>query len=95
MTERRTANRMDLEISTRAELVGIENKGGEVSWLITKDVSASGAYLRCENPFPVASKLRLLMDMGRHWVEIMGNVVRVDSQGMGVQFATVQVTDAR
>jgi hypothetical protein len=51
------------------------------------DLSASGAFLDCQNPLPVGTRLALSFMLGEHAVNVTAEVVHLMPQfGMGVHF---------
>lgn len=51
------------------------------------DLSASGAFLDCQNPLPVGTRLALSFMLGDHAVNVAAEVVHLMPQfGMGVRF---------
>jgi hypothetical protein len=89
-TSRRVMSPLDLECST---LTGHQTP---VSARIS-DLSGSGAFLDCQNPVPVGSKLALRFVLNDYLVEVAAEVVHVMPQfGMGVRFTDLaaQTRDA-
>ncbi len=76
---------MVLSIPTKAKLLGPgDSQGYQV--MITRDISERGAFLKTRSPFPLASELKMILDMGKFLVKVLGNVVRVEAEGMAVVF---------
>jgi hypothetical protein len=93
MDERRQAARLALEIPGHAKVCQGENCG-DTCQLITKDVSEKGAYFYCKEPFPLATELKMILKLGKRLGEAIGQVVRVDDQGMAVYFQDAYLTEA-
>lgn len=68
------------------QLLGPEAEEVTVSCKLT-DLSLSACYLKTESPFPVRTRLRLMMKAGEHVLQIEG-IVRImhPSSGMGIEF---------
>ncbi len=79
-SSRRVANPLDLECCTLAgHPIPVEAR--------ISDLSSSGAFLDCQNPVPVGTKLALRFVLGEYLVEVAAEVVHVMPLfGMGVRF---------
>ena len=58
-----------------------------------KDVSMKGLYLLCEQPLPMGTECRVTLLLGAKErpvrIEVSGKVVRVDTDGMGVEITEI------
>src|SRR5262245_46278971 len=83
---------MDRKTTRRAERVTINQEFVSVDEFIHEyvtNVSATGAFIRSKDPLPIGTmvnlKFTIIMD-DLETVEGVGEVVRVDVDGMGVEF---------
>jgi hypothetical protein len=97
VAERRRLERFDLTAPAKV-LVASGISSNTALQLTTKDVSSGGAYLYC--PQPMAEGARVKMDLvlsldklyklvgesGRARIRVRGTVIRVDADGMAIQF---------
>lgn len=92
--ERRRSRRVPFEAVVQYEV-------GEQEFIhLSSDISADGIFIKNFSPPPVGSELslrvRLPADLGRHELELLGRVVRIEGgpgeppQGMGVAFSGVR-----
>lgn len=92
--ERRRSRRVPFEAVVQYEV-------GEQEFIhLSSDISADGIFIKNFSPPPVGSELslrvRLPDDLGRHELELLGRVVRIEGgageppQGMGVAFTAVR-----
>jgi hypothetical protein len=92
--ERRRSRRIPFEAVVQYEV-------GEQEFIhLSSDISADGIFIKNFSPPPVGSELslrvRLPDDLGRHELELLGRVVRIEGgageppQGMGVAFTGVR-----
>ena len=103
--ERRRLERFDLEAPTKIEVqIGAGRR--DVLSLMTRDISSRGAYVNTRQPLEegVSVKLELLLSVemlqrfvgarGKARVRVKGKVVRVDENGMAIQFDRKYVISA-
>jgi hypothetical protein len=90
-SERRRAPRMEMRIPAHISMSALKERPAKPRKMITRDVSQLGAFFECKEPFPLAAEIKMILDLGKHVVEAMGKVVRVDSLGMAVAFSQAQV----
>jgi DNA-binding response OmpR family regulator len=67
------------------QLLGPEADEVTVSCKLT-DLSLNACYLQTESPFPVRTRLRLMMKVGEHGLQIEGIVRVMHPFGMGIEF---------
>lgn len=91
--ERRRAVRRELSIPCQTTAVGFD--GQEMNQMFTRDVSQTGAFLKTDRPFPLASEIRMILDLGKIIVKAIGEVVRVEAEGMAVAFMRTEVVPVR
>ena len=96
MVNRRKLERFDLQLQT---LVSAYRKGcaPETMNLLTTNISSNGAFLRTNQFLPIGTKVRLDLVLSldelkkvkgkRTLIEVSGEVIRNESQGMAVRFA--------
>lgn len=87
---RRQSTRIALSIPTKAKLKDQGDNQGYKS-MVTRDISNRGAFFKTDSPFPLASELKVVLDMGKMLVKAVGNVVRVEAEGMAVAFTWTDV----
>ena len=87
-SERRQTFRQDMRIVCQAF---IDEASGESCEMVTRDVSHTGAFFETGHSVDVSSKIKVMMDLGKHLVEIVGEVVRVEAEGFAVAFFQTQV----
>lgn len=93
-SDRRNTTRISLSIPSKAKLNGHADKI-DYQEMVTRDISNRGAFFETASPFPLASELRLILDMGKLLVRAIGSVVRVDTEGMAVAFIRTEVAAVR
>lgn len=81
--EKRRAERFDLVFPVRLQSSGIENLD-----LFTRDISSKGAFVRTAAPLDAGVKVELSVAFptGEMYFNVVGKIVRVDKDGMAVQF---------
>ena len=91
---RRQSTRIVLSIPVKAKLQGPAGNQ-EFQSVVTRDISNRGAFFITRSPFPLASQLQMILDMGKMLVKAVGSVVRVDADGMAVAFTNADVAVVR
>lgn len=86
---------MEMSIPTKAKMS--DSPGDEEGYteMVTKDISNRGAFFKTRQPFPIASEIRLILDLGKLLVRAVGNVVRVEADGIAVAFTRTEVAAVR
>ena len=99
MEERRKLERFELVAPARV-VVELESGKKKEFDLTTKDVSSDGAYLLSSQPLPEGAsvKMEFLLSLdalrklagekGRAKIRVKGKVIRVDSNGAAIRFAS-------
>lgn len=95
MKERRKLDRFDLRVPAKIEAVGEDHHQQEVPWLLTKNISAEGAFFDTTNPLPKGTQVEIdlvlerrvrdLPDIQSH-IKLSGAVLRSESTGMAILF---------
>ncbi len=87
-TDRRNLSRFNLRLRSILKLVDEREEGRE---LFTRDVSSNGAFFLTPNPPPVDTTLSMVLylpvglsAMGK--IGVIGKVIRIEEQGMAVEF---------
>ena len=83
MPEKRRAERFDLVFP-----VLLKSSGAENMELFTRDISSKGAFIRTAKPLESGVKVELSVTFptGEIYLNVSGKVVRVEQDGMAVQF---------
>lgn len=96
MREKRKVERFDLQIKTMLNVLD-ESIVDKTLILLSRDISCHGVYLTIENPLPINTRLDLNVLLNRHElssqsnekrynISTSGKVVRINEQGMAVEF---------
>ena len=96
--ERRGLERFGLRFKAKVEVVAPQRK--KPFYLITNNVSASGAYFHTLHPLPQGTRVRVTITVTSEFVRqvtgfesritIEGDVVRSTRTGMGIRFNEIQ-----
>ena len=95
MEKRRRKERFTIELPVKLEIAAMQEK---LSFnLVTKNISANGAYLNMVNPIPEDTKVRLTILLINDTVKestgfqgllkVEGKVVRCEQTGIAIRFA--------
>jgi len=84
LSEKRKIERFDLVFPVRLKSNGVEN-----SDLFTRDISSRGAFIRTSKPLDSGVKVELSVTFptGEIYLNVTGKVVRVEQDGMAIQFS--------
>ena len=75
-----------------AEVIDLDGRGDLVS--ITRDMSASGCFVKTTTPFPTGTRVRVRITHAGAQVTGLGNVTgNVSSEGMGIVFTEIEPND--
>ena len=96
MREKRKVERFDLQIETMLNVLD-ESIMDKTLILLSRDISCNGVYLTTENTLPIDTRLDLNVllnqyelssqsDERRINISASGKVVRINEQGMAVEF---------
>ena len=94
-SENRAMERFSLQLLARVSLLG-EEQDQEAIELLTRNVSAGGAFFETDHPLPVGTKLKIELILPlkkikkvkgeKALVRIIGSIVRTESKGMAMSF---------
>ncbi len=94
MKERRKLYRFDLRVPAKIEAVGEDHHQQKLG-LLTKNISADGAFFDTTNPLPKGTQVEIdlvlerrvrdLPDIQSH-IKLSGAVLRLESTGMAILF---------
>ena len=95
IVNRRRFERFDLELPAEIEVLTPEHEKHTYD-LLTRDVSAGGAFFPTAKAIPAGARVRLNLVISRQWlerltgtrglIEVGGTVVRSDPQGIAISF---------
>jgi Tfp pilus assembly protein PilZ len=82
-TDKRTIERFPLVFP-----VLLKSVGGEHADIFTRDISSKGAYVQTAHPLSLGEKVELVVTLptGKNFLNCTGEVVRVEEDGMAIQF---------
>ena len=83
LPEKRKIERFDLVFPVRLKSNGVENAD-----LFTRDISSKGAFILTSQPLDSGVKVELSVTFptGEIYLNVTGKVVRVEQDGMAIQF---------
>ena len=94
-SENRAMERFSLQLLARVSLLG-EEQDQEAIELLTRNVSAGGAFFETDHPLPVGTKLKIELILplkkikkvkgDKALLKIIGSIVRTESKGMAMSF---------
>lgn len=73
----------------------LDEDSGASCEMVTRDVSHTGAFFVTSHAVAVSSKIKVLMNLGKHLAETVGEVVRVEAEGFAVAFLQTEVVPIR
>ena len=75
-----------------AEVIDLDGRGDLVS--VTRDVSASGCFIKTRTPFPTGTSVRVRLTLSGAAFAAIGNVTaNVTPEGMGIVFTEIEAND--
>ncbi len=75
-----------------AEVIDLDGRGDLVS--VTRDVSASGCFVKTTTPFPTGTSVRVRLTLSGAAFAAIGNVTgNVSPEGMGIVFTEIGEND--
>ncbi len=93
MQERRRFERFDFKLSAKIEVTSGREKGKDTFILPTRDICAGGAFFHTVRSLPEGTQVEIdmvLVPVGwkgkQAQVEVKGNVVRSEAEGMAISF---------
>ena len=91
---RRKVERFALELPS--QIMAIEDSDQEILKLLTRDVSAGGAFFYTDKPLPVGTEVKIdlvlplselkKLESSKALIKVSGEVIRSEEQGMAVCF---------
>lgn len=87
--ERRCATRYNF--GAIAEVIDLDEPDELVS--VTRDLSASGCFVKTTTPFPTGTRVRVRITHSGAEFAAIGNVTNVNPTGMGIIFAEIEAND--
>jgi hypothetical protein len=95
MNERRKMERFSLQLLARVSVRG-EGEGQHDIELLTKNISAGGAFIQTPGSLPIGTRLNIevLLPIGEikkvkgemALIKVTGSVIRIDEKGMAISF---------
>jgi len=81
--DNRTNERFPLVFPVWLKSDGVENTG-----FFTRDISSKGAFIQTSSPLTIGVKVDLVVTLpsGKSFLNAAGKVVRVEQEGMAIQF---------
>ena len=83
ISDKRTIERFSLVFPVCFKSAGVENTD-----TFTRDISSKGAFIQTSNPLTIGVKVQLVVSLpsGKSFLNAAGKVVRVEQDGMAIQF---------